>query len=122
MKKTRKRALISGAVSGLFIALFWSQSIGYGFLSGVAVSIVNFQLMSADAYMIVSKNPQKVRMFVVKKYFLRFAIIFGFLGLVATRTHLNLFAAFVGVFFIQFTIIVWELLQRARLVVKTPRD
>ena len=100
VRKTRKVAIFSGLIIGLFLASFWSHLIGFGFLAGVLVSIVNFQLMAVDAFEIEEKTPKRARKFIIGRYAIRYAIMFGFLALVATRTDLNIIAAFTGIFFI----------------------
>jgi len=96
----RRRAVLSGIVLGLVLAHVWSFGVGLGFMAGAAVSVLNFQLMAADSFEILEKSPNKARRFVIGRYFLRFAIMFGFLALIATRTDWNIMAAFAGVFFV----------------------
>jgi len=96
----RKRAVLSGLVLGLVLAHVWSPGVGFGFMAGAAVSVLNFQLMAVDSFEILEKTPGKARKFIVGRYFLRFAIMFGFLALIATRTDWNIMAAFAGVFFV----------------------
>ena len=105
VRKIQKRALISGLIVGLLLAFFWSRSVGFGFLSGVAIGVVNFQLMSVDAYTMVEKNPRKARKFIIGRAMLRYTIMYGFLALVALRTDFNIFAAFVGLFLIKIILI-----------------
>ena len=111
VRKTQKRAFISALFVGFFLTILWSSSVGYGFLSGVAVSIVNFQLMSVDSYMIIDKPPQKARKIIIKRYFLRYAIMFGFLVLVAAYTDFNIIATFIGVFFVKVILIGGQIVQ-----------
>jgi len=121
VRKTQKRALISGLILGSLFAILWSGSVGFGFLSGVAVSIVNFQLMSVDAYTTVGKEPKKVRKFITGRSILRYAIMFGFLAFVASRTDFNIFAAFFGIFFVKAVLVGGEILQVLNLAGKTSR-
>lgn len=100
VRKTRNAAIFSGLIIGLFLVFFWSRLIGFGFLAGVLVSIVNFQLMAVDAYEIEEKTPKRARKFIIGRYAVRYAIMFGFLALIATRTDLNIIAAFAGIFFV----------------------
>ena len=100
VRRTRNTAFFSGMVLGLFIAFFWSRLIGFGFLAGVLVSIVNFQLMAVDAFEIEEKTPKRARKFIIGRYAVRYAIMFGFLALITTRTDLNIIAAFTGIFFV----------------------
>ena len=100
VRKTRNTAIFSGLIIGLFLTFFWSRLIGFGFLAGVLVSIVNFQLMAVDAFEIEEKTPKRARKFIIGRYAVRYAIMFGFLALIATRTDLNIIAAFTGIFFV----------------------
>ena len=100
VRRTRNAAFFSGLIIGLFIAFFWSRLIGFGFLAGVLVSIVNFQLMAVDAFEIEEKTPKRARKFIIGRYAVRYAIMFGFLALIATRTDLNIIAAFTGILFV----------------------
>jgi hypothetical protein len=120
VKKIQKRTLLSGLLVCFFLTNFLSHSIGYGFLSGVALGIVNFQLMSVDSYMIIDKSPQKARKFIINRAILRYSILFGFLVLIATRTDFNIIATFVGVFFVKFILIGEQIFQAlgSRLTVK----
>jgi len=111
VRKTQKRAFFSALIFGVFLAILWSSSVGYGFLSGAAVSIVNFQLMSVDSYMIIDKSPQKARKIIINRYILRYAIMFGFLFLVAAYTDFNIIATFVGVFFVKIILIGGQIFQ-----------
>ena len=122
VRKTQKRAFISALFVGFFLTILWSSSVGYGFLSGVAVSIVNFQLMSVDSYMIIDKPPQKARKFIIKRYFLRYAIMFGFLVLVAAYTDFNIIATFIGVFFVKVILIGGQIVRAINFAGKTTRD
>ena len=105
VRKTQKRALLSGLVFGILLSLFWTLDAGYGFLSGLAVGIVNFQLMSVDSYHMIGKNPQNARKFIIGRYLLRLGIMFGFIALIATRTEFNIISAFFGLFHVKFILI-----------------
>ena len=104
-RNIQKAAFISGRVIGSALLFFWSRSVGLGFLAGAAISILNFKLMSVDVLEIIGKIPKKAKSFIIGRYILRFAIMFGFLALVATRTNYNLFAAFIGLFFVQYILV-----------------
>jgi len=108
VRKTQKSAIISGLMVSLALSLLWSRFVGLGFMAGVAISIINFQLMSVDAYDIVGKLPKKARKFIIGRYAVRFAIMFGFLALIATRTDLNILSAFIGIFFVQALLFIGE--------------
>ena len=122
VRKTQKRAFISALIFGFFISILWSSSVGYGFLSGVAVSMVNFQLMSVDSYMIIDKPPQKARKFIINRYILRYAIMFGFLFYIAAYTKFNIIATFVGVFFVKVILIGGHIVQAINVAGKTTGD
>lgn len=122
VKKTQKRALVSGLICGTLLTILWSGSVGFGFLSGVAVSVINFQLMSVDAYTIVEKDPKKAQRFTFGKSILRYAIMFGFLALVASHTDFNILATFIGVFFVKAVFIGGQILQELNLAGKTSRS
>ena len=119
VRKTQKRAFFSGLIFSFFLAILWSHSVGLGFLSGVIISIVNFQLMSVDAYSIIEKNPKKARKFIIGRYILRFVIMFGFLALIATRTNFNIYATFIGVFFVKIVLAVVQIIQGLNMAGKT---
>ena len=111
VKKIRKIALIAGAIIGLVLLTVLSRAIGFGFLAGVAISIINFQLMAVDAYDIEGKVPQKAQKFIIGKCVLRYVIMFGFIALLVTRTNCNIIATFIGLFFIQIIIVGGQLLN-----------
>ncbi len=101
VRRTQKRAIIAGAGIGIALLLVWSKQAGLGFMSGVALSVVNFQLMAVDAFEMTGKAPKKARGFIIGRFALRFAILFGFLAVIATQTDFNILAAFAGLFFVQ---------------------
>ncbi len=92
-------SLVTGAAAGGALYVFWSKSIGYGFIAGVAIGMVNSRLMAVDAFSLVQKKPSSVKRFIVGRQLLRLVIMFGFLALIATRTEWNIFAAFAGLFY-----------------------
>ena len=114
------RAIIIGSVIGIMLTLLWSNSIGFGFITGAAVSILNFQFMSVDAYRIVGTTPAKARKFIIGRSVIRYTIIFCFLALIFSRTDFNIFAAFAGLFFVQMLLIIGQLLHAVRTVFNTP--
>lgn len=119
VRKTQVRSLVSGLIIGTLLLVLWSGSIGFGFLSGAAIGIVNFQLMSVDAYKITEKSPKKARKYVLSRFILRYAIMFGFLALVATRTDFNIIATFIGLFFVKFILIGGQILHGLNIAGKT---
>jgi hypothetical protein len=110
VKTTRKKALFLGIIIGIFLFIFVTKAISFGYLCGAVISLVNFQLMAADAFGMVDKSSKAAKKFILFRYFLRYALFFSALALVVTRTDFNLFAVFVGVFTVQAVIIGEKLL------------
>ena len=111
VRNTREKALILGALLGVILFLVGPKTIGLGYLCGAAVSVVNFQLMAADAFGMADKPSKAAKKFILFRYFLRYAILFSALALIVTRTDFNIFAAFFGVFTVQAVIIGERLLE-----------
>jgi len=111
VRKTQKITLISGLIIGFSLTVLWSVTVGLGFLAGLAIGIVNFQLMSVDAFESIEKAPTKARKFIVTRYIIRFAIMFGFLALVATQTDFNIIATFIGLFAVKVILIGRQILE-----------
>ncbi|MFC1693615.1 ATP synthase subunit I [Candidatus Latescibacterota bacterium] len=111
VRKIRIRVLVSGILLALVLKFLLSMSIALGFLAGVFVSLINFQLMAVDAYKIYEKVPKKARKFIIGRYAVRYAIMFGFLALIATFTDFNVFAAFLGLIFVQVNLVVEQLIS-----------
>ena len=105
VRKIQKRSLISGLFFCILILLFWSHQAGYGFLSGLAIGIINFQLMSVDSFVLLEKSPRKARKFIIGRYVLRSGIMFGFIALIVTRTDFNIITAFLGIFYVKILLI-----------------
>ena len=114
VRKTQISAVISGLGIGLAVVLLWSGEIGLGFMAGVAISVVNFQLMAVDAFELIDKAPKKARSFIIGRYALRYAIMFGFLVVIVTRTDLNILATFIGLFFVQIRLFVGHVIHATR--------
>ena len=91
-------ALVIGASVGAILCTLFSLNIGYGFMAGVVVGMMNGRLMAIDAFSLVHKEPSKVRKFIIGRQLLRLVIMFGFLAVVATQTDWNIFATFGGLF------------------------
>jgi len=91
-------SLVTGVAVGTALCMFWSKSIGYGFMAGVVVGMLNGRLMAVDAFSLVYKNPSSVKKFIIGRQLLRLVIMFGFLAVIAIRTEWNIFAAFAGLF------------------------
>ena len=106
VRKIQKRAIVSGMLIGLVLILLWSRPVGFGFLAGAVVSVINFQLMAVDAFGIAYKAPKKARKFIIGRFALRFAIMFGFIVLIVLRTEYNIVATFIGLFFVQAFLVV----------------
>jgi hypothetical protein len=119
VRKIQKRALISGLFFCILLTLFWTRNAGYGFLSGLGVGIVNFQLMSVDSYVMLDKSPQKARKFIIGRYIIRSGIMFGFIALIATQTNFNIITAFFGVFHVKIILIGGQMMQAFNLSGKT---
>jgi len=101
VRKTQRTAILCGCAVGAALTLLWSRQVGFGFFSGMALSVINFQLMAVDAFELFDTTPKKARRFIIGRFVLRFAILFGFLAVIATRTDFNILAAFTGLFFVQ---------------------
>ncbi len=111
VRNTREKALIFGALLSVIMFLIGPKTIGFGYMCGVAVSMVNFQLMAADAFGMVDKSSKAAKKFIMLRFFLRYAILLSSLALIATRTDFNIFAAFFGIFTVQAVIIGERLLE-----------
>jgi len=111
VRKIQKRAIVSGIFIGLLLVLLWSRSVGFGFLAGAAVSVINFRLMAVDAFEIAEKAPPKARKFIIGRFALRFAIMFGFIVLIVLRTECNIVATFIGLFFVQTLLVIGHMFR-----------
>jgi len=121
VRKTQKIAVTVGTVIGVLLMFFCSGSVGYGFMSGAGVSIINFQLMAVDAYRTIDSIPVKARKFIMGRYSIRYALMAGFIILIVTRTNFNIFAACAGLFLVQMILVGGRLAHIARIAVKTSR-
>jgi len=121
VRTIQKSALFFGGMAGGVLWFLVSRSVGLGFISGVLVSVINFQLMSVDALDMVDKQPRKARSFIIGRYALRYVIMFGFLAVIVTRTDLSVVASFIGIFFVQFVLVGEQVLSRIRMNVKPTR-
>ena len=99
VRRVQKVTAFAALLIGGVLAAVWSGRVGFGFLAGTAVGMINFQLMSVDTYEAAIKPTGKVRKFVTVRVLVRFAIMFGFLAVVATRTDFSIAATFLGLFF-----------------------
>ncbi len=71
VRKTQITAILTGVTVGLMLLYLWSISVGLGFISGVVVSVINFQLMAVDAFQMAGKIPGKARKFIIGRYIIR---------------------------------------------------
>lgn len=101
VRKTQAKALILGGGVCTLLSVLGSSREGIGFLGGVVVSAVNFQLMFADAMEMTGKSSRKAGRFVAGRCLLRYLIMGGYLAVIAAGTDLNIFAAFAGLLSIQ---------------------
>jgi len=113
VRKMQLSSLITAMGIGLALSLLWSRMIGYGFMSGAAISIVNFQLMAVDAFELIGKNPKKAQSFIIGRYALRYVIMFGFLAVIATRTEFSIPATFLGLFLVQIRLFISHIVNLA---------
>jgi len=122
VRNTRGKALLLGAFLGIILLIFGTKSICFGYLCGSLVSVVNFQLMAADAFGMVDKPSKAAKKFILFRYFLRYAILFSALVLIVTRTDFNILAVFVGVFTVQAVIIGEKLLDASGITGRGARE
>ncbi len=101
IRNTQIIAAISGFLSGIILAVFWSKSVGFGFIAGVLISIINFQLLSMDALQMSGMATSKAGTFIIGRYFVRYGMILVSLVLIAKYTTFNLLAACLGLFVVQ---------------------
>ena len=120
--RTRNTAIIVGGVIGTALVFLTSRSIGAGFFAGMAVSVINFQLMAVDAFEMVEKTPAKARKFIIGRFVLRYAILFAFLIIIIKKTDYNIFAAFAGLFSVQAVLVAGRIIEAFRPESKTTRD
>jgi hypothetical protein len=113
---TRKKTLIFGAILGFVLYITSDRTISMGYVCGAMISLVNFQLMAADAYGMAGKSSKVAKKFIIFRYFLRYAILFSALVLVITRTDFNIIAVFGGVFTVQAVILGERLLAASGIV------
>lgn len=117
-RQTQVRSVILGAGLGLVMAAF-SKPAGYGFLCGVALSMINFWLMNADVFESAGMNPWKLRLMLVWRVIMRFSAIFGILALIAVKTSFNIVAAFAGLLFVQVVLITGQVVRGLLTLINT---
>ena len=101
VRRTQLKALIYGVIAGLLLIFTVSKQAGFGIISGVVLSTVNFQMMWADIMGMGSKTSRKVRWFIAGRYILRYGIIFGFLAVIVLRMNWSVITSFIGLFAVQ---------------------
>ncbi len=101
VRKTQAKALLFGGAIGLLCFFLWHPSVGIGYIFGALLSVVNFQLMTADLFGMADKSPGPAKKFIMLRYSFRYAILFVSLALIATRTNYNIMAVFAGLLSIQ---------------------
>ena len=121
VRKTQRAAIFFGVVTAAAIGFLVSLRAGYGFLAGVAVSVINFQLMAVDSYGMAGRSPKGARKYITGRVLIRYVIMFSFVALIVTRTEFNIVAAFTGLFFVQMILVGGRLLDNLRPVVKTSK-
>ena len=105
VRRVLKITLAAGLFIGGVTTVVWSSQVGLGFCAGTAVGMINFQLMSVDAYEFAVNPPRKTRWFINGRLIVRLVIMFGFLALVVTRTNFNVVATFIGLFLVKIVLI-----------------
>jgi len=101
VRRTQAYALIFGAMLGAVMYAVWTREAALGFVCGAAISVVNFQLQYADAQMIAGKSSRAAGRFIAGRFFLRYGIMFGYLGVIAVKTDLNVILSCVGLLTVQ---------------------
>ena len=104
VRQVQMRAVLLGIGVGIGLSAL-SEPVGYGFLAGVGISLINFKLMSTDAFDMVGKTPKGARSFIAGRFIIRFVIMFGFLAIIASRTNFNVVSAFAGLLFVQVVLV-----------------
>lgn len=103
--KTQAKALVLGICGCMALCIPWTWREGIGFLCGAVLSAVNLQLMFSDAAGMAGRTAAKTRRFITGRALLRYAIMGGYLAVVATKTALNVYTAFAGLLSVQAVIL-----------------
>jgi hypothetical protein len=101
VRRTQAYALMFGALAGAVMGAVWSREAALGFVCGAAISVVNFQLQYADVLRIAGKDSKTAGRFITGRFFLRYMIMFGYLGVIALKTDLNVLLSCVGLLTVQ---------------------
>ena len=110
VRKIQFAALLTGILAGVALKIWWSHSVGIGFISGVIASVINFQLMAVDAFQMSGDDPRGTRKFIIGRYLIRYVMLFVFFAYIATRTEYDVVAAFIGFFIVQIVLIFGRLI------------
>ena len=113
VRRTQKYSLIFGAIVGAILWGVWSKETALGFICGVAISVVNFQLQYSDALRIAGKGSKAARRFITGRFFLRYAIMLGYLAVIAFKTDFNLYTSFAGLLSVQ-AVLILDTVRRFR--------
>ena len=116
IRNTQIIAAISGFLGGIILIMFWSKSVGFGFIAGAFISIVNFKLLSMDALQMSGMATSKAGTFIIGRYFVRYGMILVSLVLIAKYSTFNLVAACLGIFVVQGILIIERFTNKIRLL------
>ena len=116
IRNTQIIAAISGFLGGIILIMFWSKSVGFGFIAGAFISIVNFKLLSMDALQMSGMATSKAGTFIIGRYFVRYGMILVSLMLIAKYSTFNLVAACLGLFVVQGILIIERFTNKIRLL------
>jgi hypothetical protein len=115
VRRTQKYTLLFGAIIGAILWGAWSKGAALGFVCGAAISVVNFQLQYSDVLRILEKDSKTARKFITWRFFLRYAIMFGFLAVIAVKTDYNILLSCIGLLTVQ-TVLFIDTVFRLRLL------
>lgn len=101
VRRTQAYALMFGALVGAVMSTVWSREAALGFVCGAAISMVNFQLQYADVLRIAGKDSKTAGRFITGRFFLRYMIMFGYLGVIALKTDFNVLLSCAGLLTVQ---------------------
>ena len=101
VRRTQKYSMMFGALVGAILWGVWSREAALGFVSGAVISVVNFQLQYSDALRIAGKGSKAAGRFITGRFLIRYAIIFGYIGVIAVKTDLNVLLSCVGLLTVQ---------------------
>ncbi len=99
------KTLFTGAVAGGVVYAMWSKPVALGFLGGTLIGMLNFYLMFRDAREFSMEPNRSAGRFITWRFFLRYAIMCGYLAVVALKTSWSPVAACIGLLCIQAVIL-----------------